>query len=139
MTHVILHGSVFTPAGILEDGAVWMDEGKILAVEPAAGFSIPPSAEITDATGMVVAPGLIDTHTHGGTGFDYMTCTPGELKEILAWLPSTGVTCVLPTLASCYLAEGLEMVRRLAAAQRESSPGSAVIGRPAHRRPLSEP
>jgi len=60
-------------AGLLVDGrggdpikdAVVLVEGKtITAVGPAATVKIPEGAEIIDASGKTVMPGLIDTHVH---------------------------------------------------------------------------
>ena len=55
--------------GMIEDGAVYMENGIIIEVGPSADIvnkyqdSIHAS-EIIDATGKVVTPGLIDPHTH---------------------------------------------------------------------------
>jgi N-acetylglucosamine-6-phosphate deacetylase len=107
---------------------VFIRDGKIRAVQPGTTATLPVGAEITDAQGMFVAPGLIDTHTHGGNGFDYMTCTAQELEQVLAWLPSTGVTSVLPTLSSSPFEPELEMVSRLAEACQRSSAGAVIAG-----------
>ena len=46
-------------------GAPWLiRDGKIEAV--GAGVSIPAGAEVIDATGMSVIPGIIETHSHTG-------------------------------------------------------------------------
>lgn len=49
-------------------GAVVVQEGRILAVGPAATTPIPPAAERIDVTGKVIMPGLVDTHSHVGGG-----------------------------------------------------------------------
>ena len=51
--------------GIIPDGVVVMQNGRITAVGPA-GTAIPAGAKIIDCTGMTVYPGLIDAETHLG-------------------------------------------------------------------------
>ncbi|GAB3244627.1 amidohydrolase family protein [Nocardioides dilutus] len=47
--------------GQLSQGDVLIEDGVIVAVEPSLGEM---DAEVIDATGQIVAPGLIDTHRH---------------------------------------------------------------------------
>ena len=128
MDTLIVHGQVITPTGVIEDGVVWARDGKIVSIQKNTAMTIPVSAEVVDAGGLYVAPGFIDAHTHGGRGYDFMTCTPGQLDELLAWLPSTGVTSVLPTLSSSPLEAELEMVQLLGKAYRRPSPGAQIVG-----------
>ena len=51
--------------GVIENGVVVMDGGKITAVG-GAGTAIPRNATVVDATGMTVYPGLIDSETNIG-------------------------------------------------------------------------
>ncbi|HVH85806.1 MAG TPA: amidohydrolase family protein [Terriglobales bacterium] len=51
--------------GVIENGVVVMENGKITAVG-AASTSIPRGATVIDATGMTVYPGLIDSETNLG-------------------------------------------------------------------------
>ena len=51
--------------GVIENGVVVMENGKITAVGPA-GTSIPRGATVVDAAGMTVYPGLIDSETNLG-------------------------------------------------------------------------
>ena len=61
----ITNGKVFTVSGdTLDSGTILIDNGKIVAVGPAYQIPIPVGAEILDATGKWVTPGLIDAHTH---------------------------------------------------------------------------
>jgi imidazolonepropionase-like amidohydrolase len=51
--------------GVIENGVVVMDGGKITAVG-GPGTAIPRNATVIDATGMTVYPGLIDSETNIG-------------------------------------------------------------------------
>ena len=59
--------------GLIEDGSVWIENGEIVAVgttsELEEKFAERASeADIVDATGRLVTPGLVDPHTHVAYG-----------------------------------------------------------------------
>ena len=49
---------------VLEDGVVLIEDQHISGVGPASRIEVPDGAEVVDATGMAVLPGLINCHTH---------------------------------------------------------------------------
>jgi imidazolonepropionase-like amidohydrolase len=49
-------------------GTVVIRGGTIVAVGPADSTPVPPDARRIDTTGLVVMPGLVDTHSHVGGG-----------------------------------------------------------------------
>jgi hypothetical protein len=53
-----------TGAGPLPESAVLMREGRIVAIGAADALGQPDDADVIDARGMVVLPGLIDAHVH---------------------------------------------------------------------------
>ena len=62
---VIQNGKIYTITnGIIESGHVVIQNGVIIQI--GTGVEIPPDAEIVDATGKVVMPGLIDSFTNLG-------------------------------------------------------------------------
>jgi imidazolonepropionase-like amidohydrolase len=71
----IINGKVMTVThGTFEHGTVLVEGGRIIAV--GEGIEIPEDAEIYDAAGKVVMPGLIDAHCHvglfpDGIGWEY--------------------------------------------------------------------
>jgi imidazolonepropionase-like amidohydrolase len=71
----ITNGKVMTiTQGTFEPGTVLIEGGRIVAVGPEV--VIPEDAEVYDATGKVVMPGLIDAHCHvglfpDGIGWEY--------------------------------------------------------------------
>lgn len=59
----IVNGKIYTiTAGIIDKGTILIDGGKIVACGPDLG--IPDGAQVIDASGKVVTPGLIDAHSH---------------------------------------------------------------------------
>ncbi len=52
--------------GVIENGAIVLSGGKIAAVGATGAVKIPAGAQIVDATGMTVYPGLIDSETNLG-------------------------------------------------------------------------
>lgn len=50
----------------IKDGVVLVQGTKIVAVGPAGQVDIPRDAEVIDLAGLVLMPGLVDTHSHLG-------------------------------------------------------------------------
>ena len=74
MDTLIRNGRIITPSGILEEGCVALEGGRIADI--AAGrHEAPEHATVIDAAGAYVAPGFIDLHTHGAGGCDFMDGT----------------------------------------------------------------
>ncbi len=87
----------------IRDAVVIIEGTKITAVGPRARIRVPRGAEVIDARGKFLIPGLIDTHTH--SSYDGKDSWPSP--RFLA----AGVTTVLDTgsLATVY-----ELKRRIA-------------------------
>ncbi len=66
-TIAIKGGKLLTVShGTIENGVIVLSGGRITAVGSAASVKIPAGAEVIDAAGMTVYPGLIDSETHLG-------------------------------------------------------------------------
>lgn len=50
----------------IDDGTLVIHEGVIVYAGPSAGAEIPQGAETRNVKGMVIMPGLVDTHSHIG-------------------------------------------------------------------------
>jgi N-acetylglucosamine-6-phosphate deacetylase len=100
-------------------GSGWREVDVGIAAGRIAGLRKGLRAEVeVDAAGLHVAPGFVDAHVHGANGSD-------DTEAMAAFLPSTGVTSFLPTLASAPPGETLAFVERLAG--RTPRPGQAEI------------
>jgi imidazolonepropionase-like amidohydrolase len=70
--------------GTIENGTLIMQGGKITAVGAAASVTIPANAQLIDATGMTIYPGLIDSETALGLteiGAENMTNDLVEMSD----------------------------------------------------------
>jgi len=64
---VLKGGKLLTVShGVIENGALVIEGGKITAVGPAASVKAPRNAKVIDVSGMTVYPGLIDSETSLG-------------------------------------------------------------------------
>jgi imidazolonepropionase-like amidohydrolase len=52
----------------ISNGVLVVEKGVIKAIGAAASVTIPSNAVVHDATGKVIMPGLVDTHSHIGRG-----------------------------------------------------------------------
>jgi imidazolonepropionase-like amidohydrolase len=52
--------------GVIENGVIILQGGKITAVGVASSVTVPAGAQVIDATGMTIYPGLIDSETQLG-------------------------------------------------------------------------
>jgi N-acetylglucosamine-6-phosphate deacetylase len=94
----------------------------VLVVDGVVSSDEPSGAPVLDATGFVVAPGLIDLQVNGAGGVD-VTHEPERLAEVGAELVRHGVTAYLPTVIT---APPEARVRALEAL-REALPGADAV------------
>lgn len=90
------HATILTPDTVISGGTALIAEGRILAVG-GPEVALPPAAEIRDATGLILTPGLLDLQVNGGFGHDF-TADPATIWPVAAGLPRYGVTGFLPTI-----------------------------------------
>lgn len=102
------------------EGDVLVSQGKIGAVtahgqNPENDHRTCPSTEIINAEGCYLLPGLVDVHTHGRAGGDFTTADETTLCRMAESYLASGVTTVLPTLASAPLEELCAAIDRIEA------------------------
>ena len=84
--------------------SVWIADGRIQAILPPDETpTLPQQAQVIDAEGLVLAPGLIELQINGGFGFDF-TEDPASIWRVAEQLPRYGVTTFLPTIITSPLA-----------------------------------
>lgn len=80
----IINGTIYTPLETISDGVVVIDGATIHAIGARASTAIPRDAEIIDAHGQAIVPGLIDIHTYGCLGVS-MTAPAKIIDELPAF------------------------------------------------------
>ncbi|MFZ0799142.1 MAG: amidohydrolase family protein [Terriglobales bacterium] len=68
--------------GVIENGVVVMQGGKITDVGAANSVNVPSNAQVIDATGMTIYPGLIDSETNLGLTEISSEATTNDLVEL---------------------------------------------------------
>lgn len=109
----IVNGSIILPNAILENCAIGFDE-KIYGITSAE--QIPADAEIIDAKGGYVAPGLVDVHIHGYLGEDTSDGKAEGIEKMANGIMKNGVTSWCPTTMTVSMDEintALNTVRSL--------------------------
>ena len=56
--------------GVIENGAILIENDRIAAVGPAGAITVPTGAVTIDAAGKTIVPGFVDAHAHGPHGAD---------------------------------------------------------------------
>ncbi|MBR5207592.1 MAG: amidohydrolase family protein, partial [Erysipelotrichaceae bacterium] len=105
----------------IKDGYLTVEDGKITAFTPA-------SEQLTadkDYTGLILIPGIIDTHNHGCFGYDLMkTPIPKEdIEGYLYGLATQGVTAAFPTVSGSALG-----IKSLAEYEEYPLKGARIMG-----------
>lgn len=117
----ILAGTILTPTDEIEDGVVVIEDGHFAEVGRRDSVKIPVGAQVVDHSDQIVAPGFVDTHTHGAAGHDFMEATPEALSAIGSYFARHGTTSYLATTITADIertvrvAQGLGKIVRAAA------------------------
>lgn len=109
----IVNGSIVLKDGIVEDCVLCFDS-KICGI--TSKEQIPEGAEIIDAKGGFIAPGLIDIHIHGYLGCDASDGSADGIKKMANGIMKNGVTSWCPTTMTVSMEEintALQTVRSL--------------------------
>lgn len=93
----------FKNADILVENGIIREVGNINVEE----------RDIIDLDGAAVVPGLVDVHSHGRAGFDFVVADKEALSKMAKDYARHGVTTVMPTLASAPFEEMLRAVSRI--------------------------
>lgn len=121
----IIHADIVLPDRTLSDHAVLFDAHIIDIV---TNDKIPPEAELIDAKGKILIPGLIDQHIHGFAGYDTMDCSIDGIWAISRELLKYGVTGFLPATVSADISLLESALLSVRDAMRLNRDGARILG-----------
>ncbi len=119
MKTLIVNAKVITPYRMLPLGtSVLVEDGKIADVTESSVDPVSFDGKIVDARGNYLAPGFIDTHTHGAGNCDFMD---GDLESVFHACRTHmqyGTTSIVPTTLSSRDDELVENLGNITQAQK---------------------
>jgi len=102
MRTILNNARVLTPTETIQHGSVVIsDDGLVTHVGPVEEGPR-ASGPLFDMAGLIVAPGFVDIHVHGGNGitFGHGGKLAEDLRAYSAWIASHGVTSFLCSVAA---------------------------------------
>ena len=112
MRTIITAERLFTPQQKIESPVVVVEDGRINLVSAAATAEL-PSGRRLDFPDLVLAPGFIDIHIHGGAGHDVMEADGVGQQQFERQLLRHGVTSYLPTTVTAPMEKIFSALDRL--------------------------
>lgn len=91
---------------------LWVEDGVIRGVAPRGEFDGRKDERI-DLSGKWLVPGLVDVHTHGRIGFDFVDASEEEIGAMAADYARHGVTTVMPTVETAPYEQMISMTELL--------------------------
>ena len=93
---ITITGDIVTAGGVLEGGSLTLDDAGDIAEVGARRTASLQSGDI-DANGLLVLPGFVDMHVHGGGGADFMHGTTDAARQVARTHARFGTTGLLAT------------------------------------------
>ncbi len=114
MITAIAAAKLITPAGEISSPVLLVEDGIVTKLGSRNSVEIPTSAALRDFYGATLAPGFIDIHIHGSSGYDVMQGEQKGLERMASFLAQRGVTSFLATTVTAERSVLLAAVERLA-------------------------
>ena len=139
----VMYGAVVTPTGIINDGALVIEDGVLQYVGtvedipaqwkdttssqvPTAGSSSAQAIAL-GSSGYLV-PGFIDIHVHGGNGEDFMDASKEVLDTITSFHASQGTTSMLATTMTAPRESIERVLSEVNAYNQQDMPYAQLLG-----------
>ncbi|RMG69913.1 MAG: N-acetylglucosamine-6-phosphate deacetylase [Chloroflexi bacterium] len=119
---MLITAQIVTQEDVISPGWVRVENGTITEIG-TGGIQ----ADIY-APDMILMPGFIDLHVHGGNHFEAMDGTPHALKELSAFYARHGVTGFLPTTWTAARAPITNALKNIANLIDQALNGATILG-----------
>jgi N-acetylglucosamine-6-phosphate deacetylase len=105
---------LYTPLEQIQNPLLVVEDGRIIEAAARAGKEIPSDATLVDFGDVILAPGFLDIHIHGGAGLDVMLAPVSDLPRLGKFLAKHGVTGYFATTVAAPLDSTCAALGRLA-------------------------
>ncbi len=106
------------------DGFIYIKDGKIDSVSDKDM----PADKTFELTSKYVCPGFIESHTHGGLGFSFLTGSIDDMVNACNFHLSHGTTSIAPTVSAAPFSQMKEATARIAQARKSEKLLPVIIG-----------
>ncbi len=127
-TLIIRNGTVLTPTETLPEHDILVVNNRLVKIGKKIQSPPGENANELNAGGLMVSPGLIDSHTHGGNGFDFMAANVEQIQQLLKWYATYGVTSVFPTLSAALTEEYHRCCEIIGEVHKQGERGARILG-----------
>jgi len=125
---VFHNGALITDSGVIPDGLLMANGGRIEYAGPRRDDLIPPGAEHIDAGGLFLSPGFVDIHVHGGGGSDFMDANAPDIENVFRYHAAHGTTSFCPTTITASLEDTLAALAALQSYANGPQPVGRFLG-----------
>lgn len=127
---IIKNADILTPRGIMVSGFLVVSGGKIAKVGSHGEFREYSTSghDVFDARGLMLVPGFVDIHVHGGGGHDVLEGTYEAVAAMCRAHALHGTTSMIPTTMAARHEDLLGAVRAVADAAKRGTGGADVLG-----------
>ncbi len=125
---IIRNGRIVTDKEVIENGILVIEGGKIKAIFAKGDKPIPKSADVIEAEGQIVAPGLLDIHMHGLAGNRVMEGNADSIIAIAEKEVEYGVTSFLPNAVTASAESIDEAIEAVLEAKKRENKGAEILG-----------
>src|SRR5215831_14767883 len=124
---LIKNARLVSPTATLNPGWLLCDDKriKLVGTGPAPAFE---QVETVDASGLLLMPGFIDVHVHGGSGYEAMDATSEALRCMAQFYATHGVTSFLATTWTDSPQRIKAAMEAIAAVQGPQPSGATILG-----------
>ncbi len=129
MKTLIKTAEIYLESSVIPSGSIIIDGSKIEAVlKEGAGIN-EREYHVIDAEGLIAAPGYMDSHCHGGNGFD---CNDGTVEDVIGmsrFYLSRGLTSYYPTTSADpidKIEKAFQCIRKVK--EEDSAGGIEILG-----------
>lgn len=124
----LTRATLLTPFNLIEDATLLIHGNIIEAAGHSASVKIPSGYREVPLEGLIIAPGFIDIHLHGGNGSEVMSAIPSSLEELAKFYATHGVTSFLATTISANPDQLLAVARSYEFLNNSTYKGAKCLG-----------